>query len=116
MTKPVLLSNGSQWATQTLAKQHFKNMLHRYSIGSDVSDPQDHSDLSSLLEAYDSVVASGGATKIGSGIANFSKQRNVGETFSTPGFHVHHTDGTSIDFSYQRAVEVASKLNSGGNF
>ncbi len=110
MTKPVRLSNGSQWATQTLAKQHFKTMLHRYSTGAEVSDPQDQSDLTSLLEAYDSMVAPGDATKTGVGIAGFSKQRNAGERFATDGFHVHRTDGSSIDFSYQRAVEAASNL------
>lgn len=110
MTKPVRLSNGRQWATQTLAKQHFKTMLHRYSTGAEVSDPQDQSDLTSLLEAYDSVVAPGDATKAGVGIAGFSKQRNTGERFATDGFHVHRTDGSSIDFSYQRAVETASNL------
>lgn len=113
MTKPVRLSNGRQWATQTLAKPHFKAMLHRYSTGAEVSDPQDQSDLTSLLEAYDIAMALGDATKAGVGIAGFSKQRNTGERFATDGFHVHCTDGSSIDFSYC-AIETASNL--GGKY
>jgi hypothetical protein len=85
-------------------------MLHRYSTGANVSDPQDKSDLTSQLEAYDSVAAPDDATKAGAGIAGFSKQRNTGERFATDGFHVHRTDGSSIDFSYQRAVETVSSL------
>lgn len=106
MAKPVKLSNGRQWRTQTQALEHFKQMLARYSTGDRVTNPSDHDDLSALLARYDSVVPENGETKTGVGIEYFSRQRNANEGWSTDGFHVHRTDGTSIDFSYIGAVKT----------
>ncbi len=108
MAKPVKLSNGRYWRTQTQALEHFKKMLARYNIGEKVTDSSDHDDLSALLMRYDSVMLANEETKTGAGIDYFSKQRNVGEGWSTDGFHVHRIDGTSIDFSYISAVKIES--------
>jgi hypothetical protein len=59
-----------------------------------------------LLELYDSVVPPGGITKAGTGIRSFSRQHNADEGWSTSGFHVHRSDGTSIDFSFYHAVNT----------
>jgi hypothetical protein len=108
MTKSVDLMNGRKWKKQADALQHFKEMLGRYSSGANVDDPADHDDLAALLLIYDTHVAAGEPTKAGSGIANFSKQVNR-DNYNSPSFHVHRTDGTSIDFSYIKAVQFASK-------
>lgn len=106
MAKSVQLSNGRQWRTRKDALAHFKEMLSRYTDGERVTDSSDESDLRALLTLYDSVVPAGGATKTGTGIAGFSRERNVGEGYNTPGFHVHRSDGTSIDFSVYQAVKT----------
>lgn len=108
MTKSVRLPNGRYWRTQGEAMQHFKEMLSRSTLGERVTDADDHADLAALLQIYDSVLPPGGATKAGTGIVFFSKQRNRGEGWSSDGFHVHRVDGTQIDFSYKEAVRVAS--------
>lgn len=105
MVKPVRLTNSRSWSTQKDALQHFKDMLGRYTNGERVTDPADHDDLSALLTRYDETVAPGQATKGGGGIAYFSRERNVGEGWTTDGFHVHRIDGTSDDFSYISAVK-----------
>jgi hypothetical protein len=83
-------------------------MLASYKTGDRINDRGDHDDLASLLVLYDSVVPAGDPTKIGSGIDFFSKQRNTNKNpdWATDGFHVHRTDGTSIDFSYIDAVNT----------
>lgn len=105
MVKPVRLANSRSWPTQKDALQHFKAMLGRYSNGERVTDLADHDDLSALLTRYDATVAPGQTSKSGSGIAYFSRERNVGEGWATDGFHVHRIDGTSDDFSYISAVK-----------
>jgi hypothetical protein len=106
MPKPVSLANGRNWSTRTEALAHFKKMLAKYSVGEVISDPLDHNDLEALLRLYDSVLPAGAPTKIGVGVHHFSKERNSGAGCSTEGFHVHHTDGTSDDFSYIDAVRT----------
>jgi len=105
MVKPVQLSNGRSWRTQKEALKHFKDMLARYSIGDRVSESNHHDDLVALIERYDALLSSRDQTKGGGGIEFFSKQRNVGDGWTTEGFHVHRRDGTSIDFSYIDAVK-----------
>ncbi|WP_408733937.1 DCL family protein [Paraburkholderia tropica] len=82
-------------------------MLWRYADGDRVKDPQDHEDLSALLEAYDSVVPAGQPTKRGSGIAYFERRPDQDHPGNTSCFFVIRTDGTSIDFSTRRALDVA---------
>ena len=108
MAKSVNLPNGRNWRLQKEALEYFRAMLSRYSLGERVTESADHADLSALLQIYDGVLPPGGATKAGTGIEYFSKQRNSGEGWSTDGFHVHRTDGSAVDFSYIQAVKVAS--------
>lgn len=105
MVKPVQLSNGRQWRTQKDALQHFKLMLARYTNGDRISESADHEDLGALIARYDSVLAPGEETKAGTGIEYFTRERNVGDGWSTDCFHVHRTDGTSVDFSYISAIK-----------
>ena len=104
MAKSVHLPNGRQWRTRSEALAHFKQMLALYSNGELVSKPRDHDDLSALLAHYDDALKPGEPTKTGAGISHFSREQNTGEGWSTDGFHVHRTDGTSIDFRYINAV------------
>lgn len=106
MAKPVALPNGRRWRSRKDAIEHFKMMLARYQDGDKISSAQDESDLRALLERYDSVVPLGTPTKTGFGVTHFSRQLNTGDGWATPGFHVHRTDGTSIDFSFYRAIET----------
>jgi hypothetical protein len=109
MAKPVLLSNGRSWATQMAAKTHFKTMLNRHFDGERIIDSRDHSDLLSLLEAYDRNIESP-MKKSGCGVEYFFRDRDQEHDGLTSCFFARRLDGTSIDFSYLRAVEVASKV------
>ena len=53
MAKPVQLSNGRSWRTQSAAKEHFKEILNRHSDGQRVTGSAEHADLLALLHAYD---------------------------------------------------------------
>lgn len=106
MARPVTLSNGRSWKLQKDAIAHFKSMLHKYKDGDRVSDPSDEDDLRALLNRYDRVLPSGQPTKAGPGVLYFSRQLNVGDVWATPSFHVHRTDGTSIDFSFYEAIRA----------
>lgn len=106
MPKSVILSNGRQWRSRKDATAHFREMLGRYKDGEKVSNPADDNDLRALIIRYDSVIVAGSPTKTGTGVAYFSRQRNSGDGWATSGFHVHRTDGTSVDFSFYRAVET----------
>ena len=109
MAKKVSLMNGRSWRTQADALAHFKTMLARYQNGETVTDASDRSDLEALLVSYDTFLAPGDPPKVGAGISHFVRERNADEGWSTDGFHVHRIDGTSIDFSYIKAVRYSSK-------
>ena len=110
MAKSVRLANGRDWHTQNAALEHFKGMLNRYTRGDRITDSSDHSDLACLVRLYDTHLAGSEPSKGGVGLSHFTKELNVGEGWATDGFHVHRTDGTSIDFSYIEAVKsIASK-------
>jgi hypothetical protein len=108
MAKPVKLSNGRSWATQTAAKAHFKAMLNKYADGQRVEDEGDHSDLGSLVEAYDRDVLMQNR-KSGQGIDHFYRNRDQEHGGLTSCFYICRIDESTTDFSYLRAVEVASK-------
>jgi hypothetical protein len=114
MPKSVQLSNGRKWQSQKDALKHFRDMLARYQDGERVADESDDGDLRALVLRYDSLLTPGGETKAGAGIEFFSRQLNSGDGWATPGFHVHRKDGTSIDFSFYRAVQskLMSNINS----
>ena len=104
----VVLSNGCQWPTQAAAKEYFKEMLHRYGNGQEITNRQDHDALVALLERYDDCIAEE-PTKTGKGIDGFFRRLNVGEGYSTPGFWVRRIDGSETDFSYISAVKGTPK-------
>ena len=108
MAKPVQLSNGRSWHTQSAAKAHFKEILNRHVDGQRVIASADHSDLLALLEAYDLEIPEH-AKKSGSGVAHFFRDRDQEHNGLTSCFFVRRTDDTSIDFSYLRAVEKSSR-------
>lgn len=103
MANPVELTNGQVFKSKKAAEQHFREMLARYSDGDQISDYQDHSDLSALLERFDLLV-SDGPSKIGAGIKRFERRMNKGDGWSSPGFWVLRVDDTPTDFSYVQAV------------
>lgn len=107
---PISLPNGKSWPKKSDAAAHFKAMLHRYKVGDRVNDPSDHADLAALVQIYDSVLTLGDQTKAGSSIAYFEKRPDADHPGNTACFFVVRTDGTSIDFSIYRALDVASSL------
>ncbi|MGH0276529.1 DUF3223 domain-containing protein [Sinorhizobium meliloti] len=108
MAKSVQLSNGRLWKSQKAAKKHFSEMLARYKDGENISNYQDHSDLSALLERFDLIFADG-PSKIGAGIKRFERRLNKGDGWSSPGFWVIRDDNTPTDFSFPNAVDGRPK-------
>ena len=108
MAKPVKLSNGKTWKTQTAAKAHFKEILNGLTDGDRITEESHHSDLAALVQAYD-ISLPEDSRKAGKGIDHFYKDRDKEYNGMTSCFYVSRIDHTSIDFSYLRAVEVASK-------
>jgi len=98
------LSNGRYWRTFGEANKYFSEMLGRYDVGDEVTDPKDHEDLHALLIRYDSILEEGKPSKIGCGIEYFTKQNNSSFEWSTDGFWLHRTDGSSCDFSLKKAL------------
>ncbi|MBY0412597.1 MAG: DCL family protein [Bdellovibrionales bacterium] len=107
----IKLNNGKKWEKAGDAVDYFREMLARYSVGEKILAPQDHGDLASLLERYDSMLAPGEETKIGCGIKFFTKENNAGENWSTDGFWVTRLDGTSCDFSFRKALAPLKNKN-----
>ncbi|TVT51903.1 MAG: DUF3223 domain-containing protein [Azoarcus sp. PHD] len=56
---------------------------------------------------YDSVVPAGEPTKTGTGVAHFERRLDRDHPGHTSCFFVVRTDGSSIDFSTRRALDVA---------
>ena len=106
---PVVLPNGKSWKNKGDAKDHFKDMLSRHAVGVRIVDDEDHNDLVALLTVYDSVLPAGEPSKVGAGIAYFEKRMDTDHPGRTFCFFVVRRDGTSIDFSYIRALDVAGK-------
>ena len=107
--KTVRLSNGSFWPKKGDAVDHFKAMLARYRDGSRVSDAEDHGDLVALLDVSDSALKAGRPTKAGVGVSHFERRKDQDHPGHTSCFFVVRTDGTSIDFSTRRALDVAAE-------
>lgn len=93
--KPVVLET-RLFENQTKAKDYFKEMLNRYSVGDRVNS-QDEADLRALLQRHNEV-----SDKIGSGISHFEVMR---AQFNTQCFCIARIDGSKIDFSYQRCID-----------
>lgn len=109
MAKPVVLSNGREWRTQSAAEAHFRELRDRYELKVPIDDPQDHDDLAALLERYDTAIVEG-VSKIGAGIHHFEVRMNyIPGRGSTRGFWVVRTDGSETDFSFIAAVKGTPK-------
>lgn len=106
---PITLPNGRTWPKKGDAEAHFKAILSRHAIGAKVVDPSDHDDLAALLKIYDAVVPVGEPTKSGAGVVYFEKRPDVDHPGHTACFFVVRKDGSSIDFSLGRALDVATK-------
>lgn len=104
MTRSIKLSNGQYWEKFGDASKHFTEMLGRYAIGDEVTDPKDHDDLYALLIRYESILATDHPSKIGCGIEYFTKETNSSSKWSSDGFWLHRTDGSSCDFSLKKAL------------
>jgi hypothetical protein len=103
--KPVKLSNGRAWPTQTAALNHFRLILKRYANEQVIDNASDHADLLALLIRYD-VMIHDGPSKIGNGVDAFFRRRNCFDGgFSTSGFWVRRVDGSETDFSYVQAIK-----------
>jgi hypothetical protein len=107
MAKPVALTNGRSWKTQSAAKAHFKEILNAHRDGERVVDPHAHSDLLALVERYDRDEPAA-TRKAGIGVDHFYRDRDQEHGGLTSCFYVRRVDGSAIDFSIYRAVEVAS--------
>lgn len=110
MAKPISLPNGRSWKTQGEALSHFKEMLARYADNDVIADRSDHDDLIALLERFDGVEFDQ-PSKIGVGVSEFIRKRNVFDGFSTPSFWVRRVDDSETDFSYIWAVKGEPKSN-----
>lgn len=106
--KPITLMAGRHWSKKGNALAHLKDMLGRYSVGDRVNAPTDYADLAALLAVYDSALAVGESTKAGSGVGHFEKRWDMDHPGHTACFFVVRTDGTSIDFSTIKALDVAA--------
>lgn len=103
---PITLPNGRAWPRKRDAQEHFKDMLGRYSLGEKVTNREDISDLTALLTVYDTGRPSS-KSKIGPGISHFEKRQDLENPGGSTCFFVVRTDGSSIDFSLYRAIDVA---------
>lgn len=109
--KPVTLANGRAWTKKGDAKDHFKQMLHRYGAGDRVSDETDHEDLLSLVTAYDAASPEWAGAKTGTGVDFFMKDFDdeVGRSqFRSTCFFVVRTDGSKAHFSTGKAIDSIS--------
>ena len=104
---PISLPNGRRWSKKGDAVDHFRAMLARYRDGDRVLNAIDHGDLAALLEVYDAVVPRGDMTKTGPGISHFERGLDRDHPGHTSCFYVVRTDGSQIDFSTRRALDVA---------
>lgn len=109
--KPVSLKNNRAWSKKGDAKEHFKEMLHRYNPGDRVSDESDHDDLLALVTAYDSVSPQWAGVKTGIGVDHFIKDYDdeIGRSqFNSMCFFAVRKDGTKAHFSTGKAIDAIS--------
>jgi hypothetical protein len=109
---PVSLPNGRAWSKKGDASNYYREMLNKYAVGARVHEPSDHSDLAALVAVYDADVPVGETTKSGCGIDYFEKGIDYDHPGKTSCFFVVRKDGSRIDFSIGRALDVAARRNS----
>lgn len=106
MPKPLTIGS-LEFRTQSAALSHFQSMLRRHEDGQMVSDPQDHRDLTQLIERFDAALDAVGEPLKGDGqIERFERRINRGPSWSSSSFWVVRKDGTATDFSYRSAVTL----------
>jgi hypothetical protein len=93
--KPVELVTRT-FRTQGEAKEYFSAMLARYEPGEVVSE-EDAKDLKSLLDRHNER-----EKKVGTGVDHFEV---MSADFNSQCFCVIRSDGTKVDFSYQRCID-----------
>lgn len=113
MPKPLTLAGGRYWSTQSAAKKHFQQILHRYRDGHQVTDLADHADLVALIDAYDEGWEPVSDRKAGAGIVCFVRDRDDEHGSNTSCFHIERKDGSRVNFSFLTAVEHISRRQSG---
>lgn len=106
----VNLPNGRTWSKKGDAETHFRTMLNRYAAWERVTNAIDISDITALLSVYD-VNLPPEQSKIGVGIDYFEKRPDEDHAGNTACFFVVRTDGTSIDFSCYKAIDVAARVS-----
>jgi hypothetical protein len=105
----VTLANGRAWPRKGDAVAHFKAILNNYSVGDRILDPSNHADLEALLATYDAGLPAGEG-KAGNGVAYFEKRLDTDHPGQTSCFFVVRRNGSSIDFSYLRAIDRATNV------
>lgn len=109
---PFALKNGKSWRNKTAAKEHFSEMLNRYSVGAKVSSEVDHADLLVLVTAYDAVAPEWKGVKTGLGVDHFIKDNDDEPSrmpYGKPCFYVVRVDGSRAHFSTNKAVDALAQ-------
>ena len=106
--RPVRLPNGAVWASQGDAEEHFREIRDKFPPGVQIGPGPEYEDLFALLTLYDANWPAE-ESKIGSGVSYFETRINKTNGGRTIGFWVVRTDGTSLDFSFIKAIAWASR-------
>jgi Protein of unknown function (DUF3223) len=94
--KPIEIDTRS-FTSQQQAMEFFRLMLNRYRVGDRVTSA-DARDLAALLKRHNEY-----SEKLGAGVDYFTVM--VAPGFNTNCFEIVRTDGSRVDFSYQRCVD-----------
>ncbi|MGF6347885.1 DUF3223 domain-containing protein [Variovorax sp. W2I14] len=111
MAKKVDLGGDRVWKTQKAAREHFQEMLSRYKNGDKISAPEDHADLAALIQSYDANSEGMREPKAGAGISYFFRGTDMEHFGINDCFFVKRVDGTEIDFSFHKALILASQAH-----
>lgn len=96
MAREIISINGKEFRTKKSAKEHFRNMLARYSDGAPI-EGEDEADLFSLLARHPEV-----QDKVGVGIDGFYADQGF---MGTRCFYLRRHDGSTTDFSFNSCVD-----------
>ncbi|EAV44217.1 putative (AF322013) ID483 (Bradyrhizobium japonicum) [Stappia aggregata IAM 12614] len=106
--KAVKLPNGAVWASQKDAEAHFREIRDKFPPRNKIGPGPEFEDLLALLTLYD-INWPAEESKIGSGVSYFETRINRTNGGRTIGFWVVRSDGTSLDFSFIKAIAWASR-------
>jgi hypothetical protein len=96
MAKIAIEVGGLTFPTKSAAAEHFRQMLYRHDVDSQIPDP-DSTELGWLLERHPEF-----HDKIGCGIERFSVRNAL---YGTRCFEIVRTDGSATDFSFKSCIE-----------